>query len=311
MPFIDRVDAGRQLAGRLRYLRGEDVVVLGLPRGGVPVAFEVAKALGAPLDVILVRKLGVPFQPELAMGAVGEGDVLVLNEAVIWRAHVSEAELAEIERRARTEIDRRASQFRGDRPRQALTGRTAVLVDDGIATGATARAACQVAKAEGAARVVLAVPVCSPDTAALLRTEVDELVCLETPKWLFGVGQFYADFRQTSDEEVTDLLRRAAHEEPAAVGAVGDDPPLRDEEVEIPVGAVRLEGRLTVPEGAAGVVVFAHGSGSSRHSPRNRYVAGVLQRAGPGDLAVRPADSAGGAAPSQRLRHRAAGRQAR
>ena len=198
MPFIDRVDAGRQLAGRLQYLRGEDVVVLGLPSGGVPVAFEVAKALGAPLDVIVVRKLGVPFQPELAMGAVGEGDVLVLNEDVVLRAHVSEAELAEIERRARAEVERRAPRFRGDRPRQALTGRTAVLVDDGIATGATARAACQVARAQGAARVVLAVPVCSPDTAARLRREVDELVCLETPRWFFGVGQFYADFRQTS-----------------------------------------------------------------------------------------------------------------
>ena len=283
MPFIDRVDAGRRLAGRLQYLRGEDVVVLGLPRGGVPVAFEVAKVLGAPLDVILVRKLGVPFQPELAMGALGEGDVLVLNEDVVRRAHVSEAELTEIERRARTEIDRRASRFRGDRPRRALAGRTAVLVDDGIATGATARAACQVAKAQGAARVVLAVPVCSPDTAARLRPEVDELVSLETPAWFFGVGQFYADFRQTSDDEVVDLLQRAAREEPAAVGAVGgvgDDPPLRDDEVEIPVGAVRLQGRLTVPDGGVGVVVFAHGSGSSRHSPRNRYVAGVLQRAG-------------------------------
>jgi putative phosphoribosyl transferase len=280
MPFIDRVDAGRRLADRLHHLRDEDVVVLGLPRGGVPVAFEVARALGAPLDVILVRKLGVPYQPELAMGAVGEGDVLVLNEDVVRRAHVSEAELAELERRARTELERRGSRFRGDRLPLALAGRTAVLVDDGIATGATARAACQVAKAQGAARVVLAVPVCSPDRVAGLRAEVDELVCLETPRWFFGVGQFYADFRQTSDEEVVDLLRQAVHEQPAAVSAVGDDPSQRDEEVEIPAGAAPLEGRLTVPERAAGVVVFAHGSGSSRHSPRNRYVAGVLQKAG-------------------------------
>ncbi len=279
MPFDDRVDAGRQLACRLRHLRGEDVVVLGLPRGGVPVAFEVAKALGAPLDVILVRKLGVPFQPELAMGALGEGEVLVLNDAVLRRAHLSAAELAELERRAHSEIERRATRYRGDRPRQAPAGRTAVLVDDGIATGATARAACQVAKAQGAARVVLAVPVCAPDTAARLRAEVDQLVCVETPRWFSGVGQFYADFRQTSDEEVVDLLQRAAHEEPAA-GGVADDPPPRDDEVEIPAGSVRLEGHLTVPDGSSGVVVFAHGSGSSRHSPRNRYVAGVLQRAG-------------------------------
>jgi putative phosphoribosyl transferase len=216
MPFIDRVDAGRRLAGRLRQLRGEDVVVLGLPRGGVPVAFEVARTLGTPLDVIVVRKLGVPFQPELAMGAVGEGDVLVLNEPVVRRAHVSGAELAEIERRARAKVDRRAHRFRHHRPRLPLAGRTVVLVDDGIATGATARAACQVASAQGAARVVLAVPVCSPDSAAELRNEVDQLVCLETGGRTGRVAQFYADFRQVSDEEVVDLLRRAVHEEPAA-----------------------------------------------------------------------------------------------
>ena len=227
MPFIDRVDAGRRLAGRVRHLRGEDVVVLGLPRGGVQVAFEVARELGAPLDVLVVRKLGVSFQPELAMGAVGEGDVLVMIEPVVRRAHVSKAELAEIERRARSELDRRVQQFRRDRPRLALTGRTAVLVDDGIATGATVRAACQVARAQGASRVVLAVPVCSPDTAERLRKEVDELVCLESPAWFFGVGQVYADFRQVSDDEVVDLLRRAADEEPTVAGAA--DPPLRND----------------------------------------------------------------------------------
>jgi putative phosphoribosyl transferase len=280
MPFIDRVDAGRRLASRLQHLRGEDMVVLGLPRGGIPVAFEVARALGAPLDVIVVRKLGVPFQPELAMGAVGEGDALVLNEPVLQLVHVTEVELAEIERRARFEVERRAARFRGGRPRLPLTGRTAVLVDDGIATGATARAACQVAVAQGAARVVLAIPVCSPDTAAELRKQVDELVCLETPEWFLGVGQVYRDFHQVPDEVVADLLGRAAHEQPALASAVGVDPPPRDTEVEIPIRAVRLAGRLTVPDGATGVVVFAHGSGSSRHSPRNRYVAGVLQGAG-------------------------------
>jgi len=227
MPFIDRVDAGRRLAGKVRHLRGEDVVVLGLPRGGVQVAFEVARELGAPLDVLVVRKLGVSFQPELAMGAVGEGDVLVMIEPVVRRAHVSKAELAEIERRARSELDRRVQQLRRDRPRLALTGRTVVLVDDGIATGATVRAACQVARAQGASRVVLAVPVCSPDTAERLRKEVDELVCLESPAWFFGVGQFYADFRQVSDDEVVDLLRRAADEEPTVAGAA--DPPLRND----------------------------------------------------------------------------------
>lgn len=220
MGFTDRVDAGRQLAGELLHLRHEDVVVLGLPRGGLPVAFEVAEALDAPLDVIVVRKLGVPSRPELAMGAVGEGDVLVLNEDVVRRAHVSEAELAGIERRGRREVERCARRFRRDRARLSSAGRTALLVDDGIATGATVRAACQVARAQGAARVVLAAPVCAPDTAARLRREVDELVCLELPHRSLGVGQSYADFSQVTDEEVAETLRRAVREE-APVSAHG------------------------------------------------------------------------------------------
>ena len=278
------MDAGRRLAVRLRHLRGENVVVLGLPRGGVPVAAEVARVLDAPLDVIVVRKLGVPFQPELAMGAVGEGSALVVNERVVRQAHVSEAEFAEAERRERAEVEQRALQFRGDRSRLALDGRTAVVVDDGIATGSTARAACQVARAHGAARVVLAAPVCAPDTARALRDEVDELVCLETPRWFSAVGQYYIDFRPTSDGEVTALLQQAARRLPAA--AAGNDPadggvgPVVDEEVEVTAGRARLAGHLTVPADARGLVVFVHGSGSSRHSPRNRYVAGVLQRAG-------------------------------
>ena len=287
MPFRNRMDAGRRLAERLGHLRGEDVVVLGLPRGGVPVAAEVARELDAPLDVIVVRKLGVPFQPELAMGAVGEGGSLVVNERVGRRAHIGESEFAEVERRERAEVERRARRFRGHRSRETVTGRTAVVVDDGIATGSTARAACQVARAQGAARVVLAVPVCSPEAARALRGEVDELVCLETPGWFFAVGQFYADFRQTSDDEVTTLLQQAAARR-VPVSPVADDPAapdaaageVVDEEVAVTAGRVGLAGHLTVPAGARGLVVFVHGSGSSRHSPRNRYVAGVLQRAG-------------------------------
>jgi putative phosphoribosyl transferase len=284
--FVDRVDAGRRLAVRLEHLRGEPVVVLGLPRGGVPVAYEVAMALGAPLDVIVVRKLGVPFQPELGMGAIGEGGVRVLNERVVRMAGVSEDEIAVVEARERAELDRRARRFRGDRPRVPLAGRIAVVVDDGIATGSTARAACQVARAQGAAKVVLAVPVAPPDWEERIGADADELVCLATPEMFFAIGQFYDDFSQTADEEVTDCLERAARGVPAmAVAGTGAvDPPARDEDVEVQAAAVRLGGRLTLPEDSAGVVVFAHGSGSSRHSPRNRYVADVLNQARIGTL---------------------------
>lgn len=159
MLFTDRVDAGRKLAERLAPLAGEDVVVLGLPRGGLPVAAEVADALRAPLDVCLVRKLGVPFQPELGMGAVAEEGVLVLNDHVVRASGVSQAELREIEQREREVLEDRARRYRGDRPPLEIGGRTVVVVDDGIATGSTARAACRTVRNRGAARVVLAVPV--------------------------------------------------------------------------------------------------------------------------------------------------------
>ena len=212
MRFRDRADAGRQLASRLLPLRREDVVVLGLPRGGVAVAAEVARALAAPLDVILVRKLGVPAQPELGMGAIGEDDARVINADVVRYAGVSEADIAAVERRERSELERRINRFRGDAPREPLAGRVAVLVDDGIATGSTARAACQVARAQGAARVVLAVPVAPPSAGAALAGDADELVCLETPQRFLAIGEWYEDFSQTRDEEVVSLLRTARAE---------------------------------------------------------------------------------------------------
>ena len=296
MRFADRADAGRQLAAGLQHLRGQRVVVLGLPRGGVPVAFEVARALGAPLDVIVVRKLGVPFQPELGMGAIGEDGVRVLNEKIIQWGGISADELAAVEARERRELERRAFRYRRGRPRQPLGGCVAVVVDDGIATGSTARAACQVARAQGAARVVLAVPVAPPGWRARMGHDADELVCVQTPRSFSAIGQFYADFAQTTDDEVTACLDRAATPVslpgpgaapvpvPGPGAAPARDPPDGDEDVQVSAGAVRLAGQLAVPDQATGIVVFAHGSGSSRHSPRNRYVAAVLNQAALGTL---------------------------
>ena len=292
--FANRTAAGRELVERLGHLKGQRVVVLGLPRGGVPVARVVAAGLDAPLDVIVVRKLGVPFQPELAMGAVGEGGAVVVNEEVLARGGVTAAEFAAVEQRERAEVMRRARLFRGDRPPLSLLDRTAVVVDDGIATGATARAACLVARAQGAARVVLAVPVAPPEWTDRLAGAADEFVCVETPRGFRAIGQFYLDFSQTTDAEVADCLAEMAPQGGAAKaesptvagpGAQADsDPSSIDQEVTIPVGHVHLSGHLTVPERPQGIVVFAHGSGSSRHSPRNRHVASALNRAGLGTL---------------------------
>ena len=209
MRFRNRSDAGQRLAGRLEHLRGKDAVILGLPRGGVPVAAEVARALGAPLDIILVRKLGVPAQPELGMGAIGESDARVINPDVVRYAQVSEAQMAEVERRERAELQRRAQRFRGGAPHEPLAGRIAVIVDDGIATGSTARAACQEARAMGAARVLLAVPVAPPGADVGMRGDADEVICLEMPARFLAIGEWYEDFAQTSDEEVIALLRAA------------------------------------------------------------------------------------------------------
>lgn len=208
--FRNRADAGTALAARLEHLRGADVVVLGLPRGGVPVAFEIAQALDAPLDVIVVRKVGAPGQPELAMGAIGEDDVRVVNDEVVRLVGASPADFSRVEQREREELRRRSVRFRRVAPRIDLVGRTAVIVDDGIATGSTARAACHVARAHGAARVVLAVPVAAPDSVVALSADADEIVSVEQPASLRSVGQWYEDFTQVDDQTVVDLLERAA-----------------------------------------------------------------------------------------------------
>jgi putative phosphoribosyl transferase len=279
--FRDRRDAGRRLAARLEQFEDAHVVVLGLPRGGVPVAAEVAAALDATLDVCLVRKLGAPSQPELAMGAIGEGGVRVVNDDVVTSVGATEADVARVERREREVLTDRARRYRRGRQPVPLAGRTVLIVDDGIATGSTVRVACRIARARGAARIVLCVPVGPGDVEERLHGEADDIMCLLTPRDFFAVGQYYTDFAQIGDDEVIACLDRAAR--------LREEPPIRALTADRPVGiavggGVVLRGVLSVPEDTAGMVVFAHGSGSSRRSPRNRAVAAGMEAAGLGTL---------------------------
>jgi len=259
----------------------------------------------------------VPYQPELAMGAIGEGGIRVSNDEVIMRGGITQQEIAAVEERERVDLDQQAQTFRAGRPHVEVAGRTAVIVDDGIATGSTAAAACQVARRMGAKRVVLAVPVGAPESLHALRTVCDEIVSLHAPEYFMAVGTFYDNFRHVPDAEVSDLLRRSdeAVKVPAASApstsaqttgaqATGAEsrpskpdsttnsagqmpaPPERDEDVNLQVAnwTVGLEGHLTVPANATGLVIFVHGSGSSRHSPRNTYVASQLNDVGLGTL---------------------------
>jgi putative phosphoribosyl transferase len=204
--FRDRVDAGRQLATRLETLDRDGLIALGLPRGGVVIASEVAAALGIPLDVIVVRKLGVPFQPELAMGAIGEDGIRVIDQRVVRAAGITERRIQTVEERERVELARRAQMFRGGRPRLDLSGATALILDDGIATGSTARAAVEVARKLGANCVVVAAPVTSAEAARTLSDVADQVVYLAAPPGFLAIGEFYADFSPTSDTEVVKLL---------------------------------------------------------------------------------------------------------
>lgn len=207
--FRDRTDAGRQLAEKLAvYANRPDVLVLALPRGGVPVAFEVARALGAPLDVFVVRKLGVPGHEELAMGAVASGGLRVLNEEIVGGLGIRKHEIGKAVDRELHEISRRERLYRGDRPPPEVSGRTIILVDDGLATGATMRAAVQALRQQQPARIVVAVPTASPDTCEVLKTEADDVVSVITPEPFLAVGHWYDDFAQTTDAEVRDLLAR-------------------------------------------------------------------------------------------------------
>ena len=289
MRFLHRRDAGRTLGEVLASRRaelGDDLVVLGLPRGGVPVAEEVARILGAPLDVIVVRKIGIPGQPELAAGAVGEDGARVINHDVLRATGTTTSDLAVVEATARDELAHRVVRFRTARSRESLAGRCAVIVDDGVATGATARTACQVARAHGAQRVVLAVPVAPVGWEERFGAAADLLVALSTPEGFWAVGHWYDDFSPVTDDEVVACLERSAHPSRVSGGAVGTDVVAvgRDEEVAIDAAGATVRGHLRLPVDAKGMVVFVHGSGSSRLSPRNRYVAEVLHEAGLGTL---------------------------
>jgi putative phosphoribosyl transferase len=278
-PFRDRDEAGRSLGARLLPFRARSPVILGIPRGGLPVAAEVARALDAPLDVLVVRKLGVPWRPELGFGAIGEGGVRVIDADVVSMAGLGPSEMQRVIRLEAAELERRIRLYRGDRSPAPVRGRTVILVDDGIATGGTVRAAIDVIRRSGADRIVVAVPVAPPRIVETLQQLADEVVVLRSEEPFLAVGQFYEEFPQVSDEEVAQILARSS---PEVMGDRADDPVDRTVAIDLP--SVRLVGHLVVPAGATGIVVFAHGSGSSRHSPRNRSVALALNEVGLGTL---------------------------
>lgn len=274
IPFLDRADAGRQLAAKLAALAPDRPLVYALPRGGVPVAVEIARALRAPLDLILVRKIGAPGAAEVALGAVVEGKSpeTVINEDVRKATGVDDAYLERARQHELIELERRRAQYLGSRTRLEPTGHTAIVVDDGLATGATAKAALIAIKRQGAEKIILAIPVAPEETLAELRRHADIVVCLHPATNFTRVGAFYSDFHQLTDEETIGLLRQ----EWAEAGSTASDPDRR----RIAVPPLGLVGDLCVPPDPRGIILFAHGSGSSRLSPRNIAVADRLNSEG-------------------------------
>lgn len=272
LPFRDREDAARQLAVALGRYRGTHPVVLAIPRGAVPMGRVIADALDGELDVVLVRKLGAPGNPELAIGAVDERGQVLLSRHAAWAGADSDY----VEREAAHQlalIRERRARYRPGHPGLALAGRTVIVLDDGLATGATMTAALQAVRAQGPAQLVCAVPVAAEDSLAQVARFADDVVCLATPWPFHAVGQYYLDFTGITDAEVAEIFAR-----PTAAGVAR--PAIASQPVRIPAGRVLLEGDLASPPSPQGLVIFAHGSGSSRSSPRNRFVAGALNQRG-------------------------------
>jgi putative phosphoribosyl transferase len=289
--FTDRSEAGRQLAEVLRSRVGPDVVVLGLSRGGVPVAFEVARALRAPLDLIVVARLGIPWQPETALGALAEGGIRVIDQHIVESAMVSPHEMDVVERYERIRLNERVERLRGDWPPPALGGRTVVIVDDGLATGSSARAACLAARRRGAGHLIVAVPIAAEDGLAALAAVADEVIALRTPRDFISVGHAYLDFGQTDDDDVTRFLTVAKGfpaESASQPGLVPANPPA----VPVPVrelvlsAGVSVVGRLAVPVGARELVIVAHISSRERDCARSRYLSRTLTDTGFATLLV-------------------------
>ncbi|HST80222.1 MAG TPA: phosphoribosyltransferase family protein [Kineosporiaceae bacterium] len=288
--FADRGEAGRQLAEVLRSRVGPDVIVLGLSRGGVPVAFEVARALRAPLDLIVVARLGIPSQPETALGALAEGGIRVIDHHIVELAMVSPHEMDVVERYERIRLKERVERLRGDRPAPSLGGRTVVIVDDGLATGSSARAACQAARRRGAGHLIVAVPIASEEGLAALTADADEVVALRTPRDFISVGHVYLDFGQTDDDDVVRLLAEAkgfpaSESLPAPLPADRPAVQVPVRELVLPAG-VPVVGRLAVPVGARELVIVAHASSRERDSARSRYLSCKLTDAGFATLLV-------------------------